>query len=185
MPRHYVFRDEALPPPPPPSSQAEIPSSPSRRKTRSSYRATADPTVTPKRFKRFFTPVSQRNFPMTGRNILGSLDVPHVVNCQLPTPDSSHNGLADPSSSMLPPSSPIERMMGDSGGRGAKRKSVGVSEPVAKRRGIWSEGDNMPKLNLPPRQPSLLEEPFPPVARELGDVPPVSNKISPSLAVGC
>lgn len=131
-----------LPPLPPTSSPANphllSPTRTSRRKEK------RDPSVTPRRFGRFFTP---RNLgPIPGRRILANL-ASEDLNQQPLSPSSLlGDGL---SSDPIVPSSPSKSPRS----HGRKRRASGQSSvsPIALRRGIVFGDMQPPRLNLPDR----------------------------------
>ncbi|KAI6782386.1 WD40 repeat [Emericellopsis cladophorae] len=124
-------------PPLPSSSPASNLLSPTRSSRRKERRA---PSVTPRRFGRFFTP--RNSGPITGRRILASVDS-EELNRQ---PNSPHSVFSDALHSDAIDSSPIQSPSA------RKRGSPGHGEPIASRRGIALNDMAPPRLNFPPRQ---------------------------------
>lgn len=126
--------------------------SPTRTSRRKEKR---NPSVTPRRFGRFFTPRSMA-LP-TGRRILGSLDAA-ATNRQPLSPQSL---FSDPLTSDTFSPSPTKRL-GFTEENSRKRSWQEQPEPVVKRRGVVVD-DEMPPppLNLTRKTLPLLDQDLP------------------------
>lgn len=133
-----------------PSSPPDMSSSPSNpflSPTRTSRRKDKrQPSVTPRRFGRFFTPRS--TLPREHRVTLGVLNA-SATNRQMLSP---HSLAGDPlTSDPLCPSSPTEGL-GQHRVSGDKRKQNGRDQPIVKRRrGLLPDDMDPPLLRLPGR----------------------------------
>ena len=137
---HTVLRSS---PPLPSSSPSNALLSPTRSSRRKERR---DPSVTPRRFGRFFTPRSSQ--PIPGRRILSSI-ASEELNRQQASPASSLGDCLD--SDPLLPSSPSRAPVSPRG-HGQKRGVVsGHSEPIIRRRGLLHSDMPPPHLELPER----------------------------------
>ncbi|KAH7318382.1 WD40-repeat-containing domain protein [Stachybotrys elegans] len=121
-----------------PSSSS--PAGPLLSPTRTSHRKEKrNPSVTPRRFGRFFTPRNAVGGPT--RRILANLDAAAINR----VPISPQSVVSDALDSDPICSSPIERAVA----AGRKRKATGEGESVIKRRGALVEDLALPPLPLP------------------------------------
>lgn len=131
-----------LPPLPPSSSPASThllsPTRSSRRKER------RDPSVTPRRFGRFFTPRNSQSIP--GRRILANVASEDLNRQPLSPTSLLGEGL---SSDPIIPSSPSKTPRGHGRKRSAGQSSV---SPIVERRGLILGDMQPPRLNLPQRE---------------------------------
>ncbi|KAI9149390.1 Cell division cycle protein cdt2 [Paramyrothecium foliicola] len=137
MERHGLLSDSILPPSSPitMSSPSELPQSPTRSSRR---KPRGNPSITPRRFGRFFTPRSA--LAGGGRKILGNLSAAAVNSYPL-----SPQSLVDDALSSDPICpSPSDRP-GVISAEGRKRRANDQSEPVVKRRGVLLEDIALPK----------------------------------------
>lgn len=132
----------------PVAESSSSPANPFLSPTRTSRRKEKrNPSVTPRRFGRFFTPRS--SLPSQHRIALSHLNAA-AANRQMVSPESL---ASDPlSSDPVCPSSPTEAALGHVDSNGEKRKRPGLHESVIKRRrGIIPDGMAPPRLRLPAR----------------------------------
>lgn len=140
--QHATSDGFLLPPLPTSSSPANAhllsPTRTSRRKEK------RDPSVTPRRFGRFFTPRNSQ--PITGRRILANVASEDLNRQPLSPTSLLGDGL---SSDPIVPSSPSRSPRGN----GRKRSSPGQSSvsPIVERRGLILGDMQPPRLNLPER----------------------------------
>jgi hypothetical protein len=130
-----------------PPAMSSSPANPFLSPTRTSRRKEKrNPSITPRRFGRFFTPRS--TLPIDQRAALGSLNA-SAINRQ---PISPQSLAGDPlSSDPICPSSPTEAL-GQVDGNGEKRKRADQRQAVQKRRrGLIADDMAPPPLRLPGR----------------------------------
>ncbi|KAG5934197.1 hypothetical protein E4U53_000746 [Claviceps sorghi] len=149
MCRHGSPVADVLPSSPPDMSSS--PANPFLSPTRTSRRKEKrQPSVTPRRFGRFFTPRS--SLPAEHRVTLGSLDA-SATNRQVMSPQSL---ASDPlSSDPLCPSSPTEALGQPRVSGGDKRKPSEQHQPslwAKRRRGLLPDDTDLPPLRLPGRR---------------------------------
>ena len=126
----------------PSSSPATGLLSPTRTSRRKERR---DPSVTPRRFGRFFTPRSSQ--PIVGRRILVNIAA-EELNRQPISPQSlASNALS--SDPIIPSPSQLSSTPSR---HGRKRSSPGRAEPIIRRRGVIFDDMEPPCLNLPDRR---------------------------------
>jgi WD40 repeat protein len=143
MENHGILSDSLLPPSSPmtmpsPASDLPLPQSPTRTTRR---KPRGNPSITPRRFGRFFTPRSALNGG--GRTILGSLSAAAVNSNANSFPLSPESLANDPLSS-----DPIYPSPSDRPGQSRKRKDNDqhqAAEPVIKRRGFLLQDIPMPQ----------------------------------------
>lgn len=124
------------------SSPANSSLSPSRASQRKEKR---NPSVTPRRFGRFFTPRS--SLPGGGRRILGMLDDSSTNTRQQISPQSI---LTDPlDSDPICPSSPTERLGGLDSDASKRKWHESSQQALKRRRGLVSDDMPPPQFNLP------------------------------------
>ncbi|EFY91817.1 WD domain protein [Metarhizium acridum CQMa 102] len=145
MRRHGSSAPDVLPSSPPAMSSS--PANPLLSPTRTSRcKERRNPSVTPRRFGRFFTPRS--NLPSESRAALRSLNA-SATNCQPISPQSLASDVF--SSDPICPSSPTEDL-GQVDGAGQKRKRIDHCRAVQKRRrGLIDEDLTPPPLQFPGR----------------------------------
>ncbi|KAK7403624.1 hypothetical protein QQX98_010589 [Neonectria punicea] len=117
-----------------------------------------NPSVTPRRFGRFFTPRSSLPISLlpTSRRILGSLDS-SAVNRQTLSPQSSL--FSDPLAEDPLSPSPTRRLGNNEGENDSrKRKWQDEQGSLAKRRGILHDDMPPPPLNLPTQSSQVSED---------------------------
>ncbi|KFA55081.1 hypothetical protein S40293_03546 [Stachybotrys chartarum IBT 40293] len=125
-----------------PTPSASSPANPLRSPTRTRRRIEKrNPSVTPRRFGRFFTPRNTASIP--NRTILANLEPNAVNNCPI-SPQSVFSEALD-SSPLC--SSPIERLNTAAASR-RKRKGSDGPEPVVKRRGVLLGDLSLPPVSL-------------------------------------
>ncbi|KAJ6438332.1 WD domain-containingprotein [Purpureocillium lavendulum] len=166
------MRHHASPPlPSSPTAASSSPANPYLSPTRSAqHKERRVPSVTPRRFRRFFTPRSLHPTP-GARPALGLMD-PAAVNRQLHSPVSLSGDLL--SSDPICPSSPTERLGAMDDEEPDKRKRDGQMGPAVKRRRCITFSDtlqppallrvdteNLPRYRMPELQQTESEERLP------------------------
>lgn len=151
MQHHGAVPSDAIPSSPPTPKRSTRPRHyqfPSPTASTSRRKEKRNPSVTPRRFGRFFTPRSSLPLPLSDhRRILSSLNS-SAVNRQ---PISPQSLFSEPLGSDPICSSPTERLhRAEDENDGGKRRWPGQSEPVIKRRrgGLFPDGMPPPPLDL-------------------------------------
>lgn len=156
---HYHFGPaDALPSSPPPAAMpSSSPTNPFSSPTRSLRRKERRlPSVTPRRFTRFFTPRSNMPGVSFDRLPLADLNSSAVNEHPMSTPSSFSDALS--SDAIM--SSPTQRVSRSSNDLSKRSRNQSPTQPIKRRRGLHLGHVPLPPLQMPSSSPlSAIEEP--------------------------